>query len=65
MLSSSINWGHNFEVESWKHWDVNDKESKKLTNAEAIDMMLSNNSRIRLIGIGADVYTVCPVSYPF
>ena len=34
------------------------KEAERFTVAEAMEIMLSNDSRIRLIGIGPDVYMV-------
>jgi len=50
-------WAPDPEVDSWKLWNAKKLVGDKFTVAEAMDIMLSNNSRIRLIGIGADVYT--------
>jgi len=53
-------WVQALSVDDWKHWTAKDTETETLAVTEAKDMMLSNNSRIRLIGMGAAVYTVCP-----
>lgn len=47
------------EAGHWKRWNSRGKDSEMFTVAEATDIMMSNNSRIRLIGIGAEVYAVC------
>jgi hypothetical protein len=46
------------EVDGWKLWKSEKHGVEKFTVAEAMEIMLSNNPRIRLIEMGADVYTV-------
>lgn len=49
------NWNVGHEVYDLRRY----KDSVKFAEDEAKEIMLSNNSRIRLIGMGPEVFTVC------
>ena len=63
LRSLHIQWSADLTTRSWNGGLDNDKIWKEknpsgFTEKEAKDMMLSNNSRIRTIGMGRDVFTV-------